>query len=487
MGTHDGAAALVPRGVRRGMGLVIVLVWTGWAVAVLVAPILRHAEGGLWDGAAPSALLQRGGVPGAGTGGAGAAAAGGRLVSVPVRLPRRARAAAAGPAKLARIVRQLADLYAPHCACAGAADCPCAAAASTAVAAALDNAVDREFAPPNMYYRSRDGYAFRLRGFQAAKTHMNGGLKHDKFLDLHPMTARWQEPRPPAPAPAAAPKKERTGLKPIRVQGRFVSAPGADTYASAHFVRKATDDDVVAYPPQTAGAAARGQARLAQQQTTQLWEFNYVPLADEEFPGKHPTVFEQQALKEAYIERLQAECKEGAERCMATCKEDPEACKEFSNREEEEEEEEGGGVGSLDDELDELDAAMKKLGVEDYSKMLLTDSELEAAKAKSGIPPENDAAFEIPYQEGEEVDWADWLYAFDDDAVRPLRLVEGESNFPEMDANINAPGAVLEDFPGQAGGGESYASFLKHPAGEGGEMQADASSVNGWLTDDGAY
>ena len=36
--------ALAPRGVRRGMGLVIVLVWAGWAVAVLVAPILRHAE-----------------------------------------------------------------------------------------------------------------------------------------------------------------------------------------------------------------------------------------------------------------------------------------------------------------------------------------------------------------------------------------------------------------------------------------------------------
>ena len=44
---------------------------------------------------------------------------------------------------------------------------------------------------------------------------------------------------------------------------------------------------------------------------------------------------------------------------------------------------------------------------------------------------------------------ADWLYATDEDAVRPLRLVEGESNFPEMDANVNAPGAVLEDYPGQ--------------------------------------
>lgn len=107
---------------------------------------------------------------------------------------------------------------------------------------------------------------------------------------------------------------------------------------------------------------------------------------------------------------------------------------------------------------------------------------------------------------------ADWLYATDDDVVRPLRLVEGESNFPEMDANVNAPGAVLEDYAGQvskvaggardlaafarpdggggswqAGAGESYASFLKHPAGEGGAMQADASSVNGWLTDESGY
>lgn len=71
--------------------------------------------------------------------------------------------------------------------------------------------------------------------------------------------------------------------------------------------------------------------------------------------------------------------------------------------------------------------------------------------------------------------------------MRPLRLVEGESNFPEMDANVNAPGAVVEDYPGQAGGGESYASFLKHPAGEGGAMEADPNSVNGWLTDQGGY
>ena len=232
--------ALAPRGVRRGMGLVIVLVWAGWAVAVLVAPILRQAEGNLMD-AAPVSLI--GGPP----------AVGGTLVSVPVRLPRRGRAA--GPTKLAKMVRDLADMYSTHCECAGRADCPCAQEAATAVGAALDNAVDREFAPPNMYYRSKDGYAFRLRGFQEAKTHMNGGLKHGKFLDLEPITARWRQPRAPEPAPVAAPKRERTGLAPIKVPARFVSAPSPETYASAHFVRKVTDDDVVAYPSQKASAA----------------------------------------------------------------------------------------------------------------------------------------------------------------------------------------------------------------------------------------
>jgi hypothetical protein len=69
----------------------------------------------------------------------------------------------------------------------------------------------------------------------------------------------------------------------------------------------------------------------------------------------------------------------------------------------------------------------------------------------------------------------------------PLReLVEGESNFPEMDANINVPKAVLEDYPGSRGA-ESFASFLKQPNGQGGGLRAGASSVNGWLSDDKAY
>ena len=65
--------------------------------------------------------------------------------------------------------------------------------------------------------------------------------------------------------------------------------------------------------------------------------------------------------------------------------------------------------------------------------------------------------------------------------------MEGQSNFPEMDANINVPNAVLEDYPGSRGA-ESFASFLKQPAGQGGGLRkAGASSVNGWLTDDKAY
>jgi len=362
----------------------------------------------------------------------GPPAAGGPLVSVPVWLPRRGRVAgrAAGPTKLARMVRDLADMYSTHCECAGSAHCPCAQEAATAVGAALDNAVDREFAPPNMYYRSKDGYAFRLRGFQEAKTHMNGGLKHDKFLALEPITARWRQPRALEPAPVAAPKIEHTGLEPIKVPARFVSTPGAETYASAHFVRKVTDDDVVAYTPRqyqeasaappygtsavgvvgrwlqggyphtykskkvstaargghgtrhgvrfpsasgrTADASVSAPTQLGQQQTTQLWEFNYVPLADEEFPGKHPTVFEQQALKEAYLEHLAEACKQDAERCMAACKENPEACKEFSEAKEENEEDKGGDPGNLEDDLDDLDAMMRKLGVPDYTKMILS-------------------------------------------------------------------------------------------------------------------
>ena len=68
------------------MGLIIVLVWTGWAVAVLVAPILKHAE--LAD-EMPSTLLSRGG---------------GLVASVPVHLPHR-RKAGAGPTKMDKIAR----------------------------------------------------------------------------------------------------------------------------------------------------------------------------------------------------------------------------------------------------------------------------------------------------------------------------------------------------------------------------------------------
>merc|ERR1712216_33973 len=127
---------------------------------------------------------------------------------------------------------------------------------------------------------------------------------------------------------------------------------GARSYVKAHLVSR----------------KVRRSAQLRQQQTTKLWQFDYVPLADEEFPNKHPTQLE----KEEHLREL-----------AAACKEDPsvDACKE--------------------------------------------------------LPQE---------QEVKEVE----------DAVVPLRLVEGESNFPEMDANINAPGAVLEDYPGQSGGGESY-------------------------------
>ena len=63
----------------------------------------------------------------------------------------------------------------------------------------------------------------------------------------------------------------------------------------------------------------------------------------------------------------------------------------------------------------------------------------ETLQIAGGIPAENITALAIFYQEGEEADYADWFNAFDDDAVRPRRVVEGESNFPEMDANSRGP------------------------------------------------
>ena len=342
MGTDDGG-----RSARRGMVMVIVAVWTGWAVAVLVAPILKQAEGeglGVVDRAA---LLQRGGS----------------RVRIPVRLPHRRKASSsAGSSKMDKIVRDLADMYSMHCECADEAACPCAEDAEHRVKEALDNAVDREFAPPNMYYRSKNGYDIRQRGFQGAKTHFGGGLVHDKFLDIEPVKATWSKPTSPAPV---LPRKvvAKRGLPPIHVQGHFVHAMGAsDTFVQSHLPLSAAR-------PRTAALAQR-------QQTMKLWQHDYIPLADEEFPGKHPTVFEAEAAREEAQEALAAACKEdmGAD-----------GCKDL-----EEEEEEEGGAGEyretwFDDFLD-------------YAKLVLEDGELAEQKEASGLPLDNDAAFAIPYQ-----------------------------------------------------------------------------------------
>ena len=445
MGTQqDGAQK---RRARSGLALVVA-VWAGWAVAVLMAPILKQAE---HEGI--TSLLS----------GAG----GGKLVRIPVRFSHRGKAA--GAEKMDRIVRDLADMYSEHCSCAAEAGagasagghCLCAEDAKNAVAAALDNAIDREFAPPNMYYRSKSGYAMRLRGFQGVRTHKNGGLRHVRFLHLDPQPVHWREPRKKEhPTPKQAAKSQ--GLPPMNVQERFLGP--RDVFGASHFVNSPSDDPAVS----TLSAADTGKMKTVQR-TTKLWGLNVVPLADEEFPGKHPTFFEHQAALADYQEHL-----------AGACEEDPNLaeCKDL-----EDDEDEGGGGNELDELLDSkwFEDWM------DYSKLILDDSSFKESKIRNGIPDENNAAFPIPYQEGEEADWADWVYAFDDDAVRPLRLVEGDSNFPEMDANINAPGAVLEDYPEQVGGGESFANFLKHPAGERGDMQADGSSVNGWLSGDSAY
>jgi hypothetical protein len=631
---------------KKGMGAVIVAVWTGWAVAVLVGPILKHAEqeGMTGDGGVlPSALESTGGGP---------------LVSVPVHLPfRRKRSAST---KMDKIVRNLADMYSMHCNCSEVADCSCAEEAKKRVSEALDNAVEREFSPPSMYYRSKDGYSFRLRGFQKEKTHMNGGLKHDKFLNLKPIPTQWRVPRAAASTPAHNPRLPPIAgdkLQPIKVQQRFVtgmnvdtfSKSQTDTYSKSHFVRRAADDRVVAYPPghatssaadkdfflkkgfekawvegkdsplksgfdgaweavrtkvrkgiiaklqkdlrrglpqdkkdqetlaamdpENAGAGAiatknlfqaleglnedykagltkpelrmiaekldprhtgmvtkrdiahallppahalanhlaRGSPRayarsmpaqlLAQKQrTTQLWETrpgptfwklappDVIPLADEEFPGKHPTLFEQQADVDGMIDALAGLCKaqEAAEAAAApdtaaagkdaeedaiatiqaeeaarahaaaskrdtasmqmlvapssageealdACKEltkvcgmldeeghdllwMPGACKELA---EEAAEQEGA---KEEEEEDVIDALLVSEEFKDYSNFiwqyLADEGALEKAKAASAIPLENNAAFTMPHQEGEEADYADWLYATEEDAVR---------------------------------------------------------------------
>lgn len=357
MGSDGGPRAA---STRRGLAMVIVAVWTGWAVAVLVAPILKQAEAeGIEgsDGLGPAALLQRGNLR---------QGAGGPLVRLPVHLPRR-RKAGTGPEKLAKIVQTLADMYAMHCGCARKEDCPCAQDAEERVKQALDNAVDREFAPPNMYYRSRNGYDIRVRGFQHAKTHMNGKLTHDKFLDIKPIRAAWRQHAVREQASTPTTEAKKRGLPPIDVQGRFVNEdmPKADAYLQSHV--SAADS-----PTETA---------MRRQQTTNLWEFNYVPLADEEFPGKHPTLMEARAAKDDYLEAL-----------AAACEQDPalEACKELQ----EEEGEEDGDEGAEPYEDSWFDDFV------DYAKLVLQDGELEEAKAKaaSGVPPAPDAAFAIPYQ-----------------------------------------------------------------------------------------
>ena len=193
---------------RRGSGVVIALLWAGFAAAALLAPILKRVEETGLDGLDGSpVLLQRQAA-------AARTAISHSAASLSARGPLRMR-----PARTDTIVRDLADLYAMHCACPRNGACRCAEDASRRVSAALDNAVAREFAPPSLYYRSKDSYAFRLRGFQHPKTHLNGGLVHDKsaaarlnsdgttreytgpFLGLEPIKTSWRTPHGAVGAP----------------------------------------------------------------------------------------------------------------------------------------------------------------------------------------------------------------------------------------------------------------------------------------------
>ena len=469
---------------RRGSGVVIALLWAGFAAAALLAPILKRVEETGLEGLDGSpVLLQRQAA-------AARTAISQSAASHSAHGPFRMR-----PARTDKIVRELADLYAMHCACPRNGACRCAEDASRRVSAALDNAVAREFAPPSLYYRSKDSYAFRLRGFQRPKTHLNGGLVHDKsaaarlnsdgttreytgpFLGLEPINTSWRAPRGadgapelggvfqvrPAPPYHPTTTKKQEGRNKKKRQLRKAQRP----------VRRMGTDPYLQSRLQSTTTRAPAQLKQRTTQLLMLHEADHVALPDEDFSGKHPTIMEE----EDYLQHLKAACEKCRE--LEACMDSEEAavCKELPH--------ERGMSGDTGPPVDDI---LESPWFEDwlrYAKLMLEDGEVQEARASSGLPA--DAAFEIPYQEGQEADWADWEMAHEDDAFQPLRLVEGESNFPEMDANINAPGAVLEDYPGQAGGGESYASFLKHPQGEGGEMQADPSSVNGWLTDADGY
>jgi len=311
------------------------------------------------------------------------------------------------PAGAQRAIRRLVGDYSMECKCHKGVPCECANTAASDIRKALENAVERQFAPPNMYYRTKDGYSFRLRGFQKPQDppHVERPAPEPVHVFRRATQPRKPDARPP---PKTAPKVN--GLPPLPVNHKFVHQVSPSVFKHAH-----ASWDVASHeaPP---APESKKTAR-----TTSLYQLPMLAGDSEE---------EEDADDELYSSKW------------------------------------------FDDWMD-------------YSKLILSDGPLAEAEEASALQQPPTMAVEMPYQLGQEADWADWENAYAEDAVRPFRVAEGrESFYPDVDANAAFPEAVLQDYGGESADAEAYANFVS-------QQQASpappSSSVAGWLTDNPAY
>jgi len=338
----------------------------------------------------------------------------------------------------AHAVRYLASLYAEPCKCAHQLPCECAVDSAARVRAALDNAVERDFAPPNMYYRSRDGYGYRLRSLQQpVPQRANRESGAGRVVEPRAEAVDYHSGRP-APKPV-----QRPG---IVVPARFVDDNMSPTlFMNAHhrfFDPREPQREELAKPRSSRGRgrAAQPAARkarlqsLVEEKPELLMGSDSPPEGDEE-----PEYLPSDAVEDAILS-----------------------------------DQEHGTTLVLDDGSTMDFSPLEGVG---YPKA--TDSDI----------PRRDAAARMPHQQGQELDTADWEWAHSQDAIEPFRSKVGWSNFPNVDANAGYAQAALVGYGGRSGDEESYASFLDQQGWQGGEEGAppDTSSVNGWLTDSPAY
>ncbi|KAJ1490063.1 hypothetical protein T484DRAFT_1884759, partial [Baffinella frigidus] len=123
-------------------------------------------------------------------------------------------------------IKYLASLYSEPCQCSPGVACKCVTDSAAKVAVALDNAVAREFGPPNMYYRTKNGYSYRLRPFQkppaqvANRDHRGRVVRpQDASVDYN----SWK------PKPKAAPKPVG-----IAVSAKYVDNMSAALFFNSH-------------------------------------------------------------------------------------------------------------------------------------------------------------------------------------------------------------------------------------------------------------